>query len=630
MEFIIDSVESVCNIDKNSIFFFHSSQTDADISNVPEEDVDNQPTVQIAQQLNKYVCGTKNCQHSTESLYTFHHHLRQMHLNEKYFKCMVCNEELCMNNVINIKAIMDHLNLHETVSECGLCKVSEVGPVTSIIKHYKDCHPSEEIKIIQKSLKNGEMDVKYVKYKFICKLCNFTRDTESAIVQHFIKHNEPNPSYLLWATLIQLNEADVINADKQDNANTSTISNISSNSHILLYHCCYCTLKFKQLKQLHNHWRKVHEQVEPTTSSSVYPFRFSVEKLYACNYCQETGSFKSIKSHITNLHTGEKFAIVDYSNSEQCGQCSFTFTAQMEHEFLNHYENAHNQNEHADLVARFSFLSDDFLQKLLNITFDKRLKCGICTNYLCYTQEDLYLHFNERHTKEPVQYVPLDENRIIYRASCCRHTFSDEFEVIKHIWRHTKKYQCNFCDKKFDNFTTLQSHHRTAHETTDAMYRDETEVLSSYLDIQFIFGNGLTLTKQALHFTKYGAMEQYTTTINQLNAESRRFYSCHLNNMQSKADTPMNNSQKSDNLQPVIRFKRKNRSQMVCSSSESSEGMNKVVYRNTRAAKRRRLLSKSPSPPPPSNTAQQICNYKLKDFSIILDKSFVDKYIAEQ
>lgn len=226
------------------------------------------------------------------------------------------------------------------------------------------------------------------------------------------------------------------------------------------------------------------------------------------------------------------------------------------------------------------FLTDEWIDEIAAVLPREQVKCTQPNcNIIFFSRAELDGHTNEKHAGSEVQFVSVANDPIMYGCVHCKETNADESSMAVHIRGHYHRFQCKFCEKRYNSLNLIKAHHEIMHKATDETYRniDANEYSDKLSSMKIIFPNGFVLTKADAKLTRYGAMDGIMKLVNDMNVQE-------LEVVQKRQDEKIETVSK-----PAV-IKKKNLKRLRISSDSDSDDVQpaEIVPRKLTLRKKRR------------------------------------------
>lgn len=482
----------------------------------------------------------------------FKAHFIEKHSKINEYTC-ICKERLKFNSrSTSIEGILHHLNLHSSeLYQCILCEnkyKSVFLTEDDILEHLSMNHPDENLKYhhLQRGSESCRTLTEVSIEKFICSTCKLELYNIDDVVDHCnLAHedrnvdikpliSEKNTQITAAVSQIQTNFScdqnrcvlrscflctqcnfQCLSKDKllmhHNDEHQRNMLNVKMGGlglvrnsddekfdRSLIYSCYWCYQTDDDdkyiggnVEAIHKHWQTSH------TKPTFNPFKFYVEPLGKCYYCDSISTYRGLTKHTATEHVGEPVCFVDANNHTKCLICDFTDT---QSELLKHFESAHSVILDV-LLFNPCEMKQELIEKLLDIDVYKKHQCVYCENdYDTFAEYERH-HAMKHRRLEPKSIEILDSNCIEFFMNCCQsHVHPQEF--LNHLNKHNFQFTCKMCKLKTDNLNEAVEHDKDKHNKENSL--DERWIMLDrtlhkiFYRTKVLFGNGLVLYKQNL------------------------------------------------------------------------------------------------------------------------------------
>lgn len=453
------------------------------------------------------------------------------HRNE-FFQCFICNKFFNTESEIMNHMLLDHPNqmikiYHNSPStsisntieiitshiECGVCS-AEMSTPHLALHHFATFHLYREfqmraIQVVKRMINGAAPNWSIGEKKWplnpvmICLRCRFTALTVTDMVKH---HSD---KHLLTFIALAITNTLTIVPDIIEPKFKELNSDI-------VFCCMHCQDEIKvpklysSAKDVYAHWNDEHTKKDDPLS-----FRFYVEKLTACFYCNIIGTYQGLRKHFQEIHPNTPFAIVNITDRTKCGICD-RFDGRIDE----HFQKKHNILVQLNIFNPFR-LTDACFNELLAINIHMKYKCvypecnKVFDSKNALQKHKIDIHNDGSHHSYCQTFRDLSIQTFV---DCCK-IFLSSTEYLKHLNDHRMQYDCGVCEFSSDEISIISHHEHTVHGIVNAFkqrYLDYLNVAhTNYWRTKILFGNGLVLHKYNLLSSKqYNDRKEYDAMIN--------------------------------------------------------------------------------------------------------------------
>lgn len=443
-------------------------------------------------------------------------------------------------NSNSIEIITSHI-------ECGVCSAEMATPHLAL-HHFAAFHLCQEfqmraIQVVKRIINGAASNWAIGKKKWllqpmmICLRCRFTALTVTDMIKH---HNDKH--LLTFIALAITNTLSIVPDIIEPMFN-------KLNSDIV-FCCMHCQDETKVpklyscAKDVYVHWNDEHIKKEDPLS-----FRFYVDKLTACFYCNIIGTYYGLRKHFQEIHPNTQFAVVNIRNRTKCGICD-----RIDGRIDEHFQKVHNMLIQMNIFNPFR-LSDACFNELLAINIHMKFRCLYpdCNN-IFDSKNALKKHKIDIHNNDSRQaYCQTFRDLTIQTFVDCCKIFLSLNEYLKHLNDHRMQFDCGACKFSSDDISTISHHEHTVHGIHNAFKRRYLDYLNvahvNYWKTKISFGNGLVLHRyNLLSSRKFNDRKDYDALINAKMEIKHRAYVEWLKNGQSPENVSRQSTPDSDIL----------------------------------------------------------------------------------
>ena len=216
-----------------------------------------------------------------------------------------------------------------------------------------------------------------------------------------------------------------------------------------LFHCKYCTYKFRKSEVLDEHMESFHEN----DRNFIYE---QTKKIHPCDYCfKPFNAIVKLKEHLTTLSCHQITTNEELGSIKQQFKCKFC---------LKKFLLEENMKQHVNVLHTCEFCNQTTTNLKIHILQNHRImvdySCDIC-NGTFSTSEKLRSHI--------VHYHHLNESNKIYNCTNCDQIFCKSENLQTHsqvVHKHVKipkKFVCDICSSVFNKMDNLKQHIANVH-----------------------------------------------------------------------------------------------------------------------------------------------------------------------
>lgn len=487
------------------------------------------------------------------------------HRNE-FFQCSICNKFLNTESEIMNHMLLDHSHqmikmYHNSTStantntieiitshiECGVC-LAELSTPQQALHHFISSHSYRPFqmraiqvvkRIIYGSAPNWSIGDKSwpLHPMMICLRCSFMALTVADMLKH---HSDKHP-----LTFIAIAATDTLTIIPE-----SVEAQFKQLNSDIAFCCMHCQDETKvadlysSAKDVHIHWNAMHTKGDASLS-----FRFYVEKLTACFYCNIISTYQGMRKHFQECHPHTSFAIVNIAIRNKCGICD-----QIDGRIDAHFEQAHDVLFLMDIFNPFR-LTDACVDQLLAINIHLKVMCMYpeCKKVFDL-RSALQKHKIDMHNIEsPYSYCQTFRDLTIQIFVECCQKYLSPTEYLKHLNDHRMRYECGLCEFGSDEISIISHHEHTVHRVVNAFKQRCLDYLKmlhpNYWRTKILFGNGLVLFRYNLISSKkYNDRKEYDAMIDAKIEFERRIFEERIKNGQTEQTVSVQLSPDSDIL----------------------------------------------------------------------------------
>lgn len=385
---------------------------------------------------------------------------------------------------------------------CNMCNV-DFHKIADVADHFSAVHGNDKndantknhikVTILEKRSQIAKMDShmdtifssdtnQYVLHSaFQCTKCKFQcTNNKKCLMHNYHTHQMNIPEVKMGNLILRRNNA----TEKFD--------------HSLVYSCYWCyqndgneTFITGNVEAIYKHWQLTH--TEPTFNS----FKFYVETLGKCYYCNTFSTYRGLIKHTETNHAEQSICFVDVNNHKKCFLCNIT---NAQHELPKHFESAHSLILEVFMVNP-CHMNTDLIQQLRSINVLVKHQCSHCDE-IYDTIKQYEVHHSIKHKRLQPKSIEIHDNTCTgLFVDCCQSPLQPQ-EFCNHLNTHNIQFPCETCQLTLDNIQKAVHHDRTKHNLENSVYERWTifdrTCRKLFYRTKVFFGNGLVLYKQNL------------------------------------------------------------------------------------------------------------------------------------
>lgn len=401
---------------------------------------------------------------------------------------------------------------------CNVCN-QEFDQMIRALKHFKTSHShqSTNIKTIvshkrtQFGNKMADTKTNYIanhsgyalRQGFLCNNCD---NCESRSKEELLAHHNSFHPFAMFemkpgsTILIQLEQ----NAAEDGKMNEEF-------DRFMAYSCYKCYEKDDNTrfidgtaKSVYDHWSNEHR-------AEGHPFRFHIESLVQCGYCDLISTYKGMLDHIKEKHPKLSICFVNVNAKDKCPLCNHSCDLS---DLAAHFKSEHRILIETNMdIVNPNRLTEEQFQQLLNIDVYKKLMCNHCDEL--FDSDDQYnAHHELKHRDETKRVLNVvDKSQKFLLTTCCNAYLAPPQDYFEHLNKHNFEFSCQKCNLKECELEKVAHHDMIVHNMKDSL---ETRCASMNLTLRKMFyrtkhfyGNGMVLYKHNLLGTKQDDMEVF-------------------------------------------------------------------------------------------------------------------------
>ncbi|XP_055311945.1 zinc finger protein 37-like [Sitodiplosis mosellana] len=501
-------------------------------------------------QIEEYVCccNQKLPSHNLTALAHLFNHYPDL------YRCMSCNDKDA-TGYYRAQGILKHISNEHTkdvwtfqhiqrqtdeqtiVSEfrlnkyvCNVCG-EEFAKAMLALNHFKAEHPRQitDIKTLvskkqsQLGDKSGDTITNFVasqsgyvlRQSFLCTKCNYQSTSKEDLLAH---HNDFHPE-----TMFEMNPGSTMLIHLEPNAPEDEKVN-GKFDRFMVYSCYQCyenndstSINSRFIdgtaKRVYDHWFNEHR-------NAGHPFRFYIETLVQCHYCDMISTYKGMLDHIGQIHSKLQICFSDVNANDKCPMCDHTCSPS---DLPEHFQNEHSMILEVNMLNP-NRLTEEQFQRLLNIDVYTKPMCDHCGEM--FNLDDEYnAHHELKHaaeTKRARNVIDKSHKGLI--AVCCNKYLAPQ-DFFTHLSMHTFQFSCQQCNETKPNLPTIEEaaqHDMIKHNTENSLGKRcrslNRTLRKMFIRTKVFYGNGVVLYKANLFGTRQDDMEvfeSYLSTKNQ-------------------------------------------------------------------------------------------------------------------
>lgn len=456
--------------------------------------------------------------------------------------------EFCTFHVACKSDMINHVGAEHQIKfqfKCSHCEVTS-NSVKGFEIHFKNFHPAvENLKVLytysQRNLKNFNIHDSDLPLASISTQPLWRRNmlTLKHIRGILFEPENGGKGKARQKPTVSKTENDSIKVDSKKEVGQQSKTKFAFKNTI--FSCAFCSKFFGDMESVIRHWNIRHKNPLLTSSSVTHPgkpFRFFVQKIIKCHYCDFSSYLNDTKNHILLSHLNKRLVLTDAENKLKCGLCDFIETENStleDHFFTKHPVDELNNDKSKgprDIVTDFLI---DYIIQATNLLYT----CKHCTDFKTCILPDIENHLTKIHettiseNNYEKQKIDLTSQILQTMTFECKHEiscnkiFKDLGEFANHLYMHLSSqfFNCILCKNCGGNFDFLLVHYKVSHnkyykkiqdKTTQFKYR-KLDIMKELVKHQMIFVNGLTITLGDAANTSYSPINQILTIFNDKN-----------------------------------------------------------------------------------------------------------------
>lgn len=514
------------------------------------------------------------CKHKSHNFDELEQHIRENHNRISDYLCC-CGQKLKINGYNHLTVLSHLLNHCENLYRCMSCNIKDMSTYFSengLLNHISNEHTKDEWKFQHIYRQAGAQtivsEIRFIKY--ICNVCDEEFCKFPYAMNHF-RANHPNQITDI-KTFVSKKEAELGGKTGETRTNFMT----SQNEYVLRqsFFCTKCNYESTSKEDLLAHHNEVHQSkwfeikrgtamlihITPNTTEyekinkkfdrfmayscyqcyevgnrfisgtakkmhehwlenhSGHPFRFYIETLVQCNYCDTISTYKGMLKHIKDHHPKSQICFVDVNVYNKCPLC---------HSSCNPIDlPEHFKNEHFLILEVNTFnpnrLTEEQFQQLQKIDVHKKPMCDHCGE-IFDIEEGYHAHHELKHPSDAKRKRNYIDNSLKGLISACCDQFIASTDFFNHLNVHSFEFTCHECNLKMSQLEDAAQHDLIEHNKNKSLqlrYSTLSRTLRKmFLRTKLFYGNGIVLYKHNLLGTKDDDTEVFDCFLRTKNKE---------------------------------------------------------------------------------------------------------------
>lgn len=454
---------------------------------------------------------------------------------ENLYRCLTCNSKDTSDN-FSVNGILDHISNEHTKDEwkfqhiyrqageqtivseirfikyiCNVCD-EDFCQIINALNHFRANHPDQITDIrtfISKKEselggKAGETRTKFVtnqneyvlRQSFLCTKCSYESTSKEDLLAH---HNEEHQSSLFE---MKLGTAMLMHTAP----NTTEYEKINKKFDRFMAYSCYQCYEVGNrfisgtAENVYEHWLENH--------SVAGQFRFYIETLVQCNYCNTISTYKGMLKHIEDFHPKLQICFVDVNVYNKCPLCHCSCNPI---DLPKHFRNEHNLILEVNTLNP-NRLTEEQFQQLQKIDVYKKPMCDHCGE-IFDNEEGYHAHHELKHQSNAKRTSNVVDNSFKGLISTCCNQFIASTDFFNHLNVHSFEFTCQECNVTMSQLEDAAQHDLIKHKKNKSL---ELRCLTlnrtlrkMFLRTKLFYGNGIVLYKHNLLGTKYDDTEVF-------------------------------------------------------------------------------------------------------------------------
>lgn len=399
------------------------------------------------------------------------------------FICNVCDQEFDQSG--------------ESVNHFKANHPEQITDIRTFVSK-KSSHMTDRLSETRTKFLASENDY-ILRQSFLCTICHYESTCKEDLLAHYNELHRTES----FPTMFEMKLGTTMPWHMESNMS----NNINEKfDRFMAFSCYQCyennndtSVICGRVEDVHDHWLEQHR-------NTAHPFRFYIETLVQCNYCNIISTYKGMIEHTNDYHPKKPICFVNVSVYNQCPLCDYSCNPSK--------LPAHFESEHSTLLQVNMFnpnrLTDEQVQCLLKIDIHKKSMCDYCGEI--FDVDELYnVHHELKHPNETKCVRNITDTSCNGLISSCCNQFISPSNFYNHLSTHSFEFTCKQCNIKICNLHEAAQHDSIKHNLKNPMEirrKMVTETLRKmYFRTKVFYGNGVVLYKQNLCGTQYDDLE---------------------------------------------------------------------------------------------------------------------------
>lgn len=346
-----------------------------------------------------------------------------------------------------------------------------------------------------------------LRQSFLCTKCNYESTSKVDLLAH---HNEVHQS-----TLFEMKRGTPMLMHMAQN--TTEYEKINKKFDRFMTYSCYQCYENKNRficgtpEKVHEHWLENH---------SGHPFRFYIETLVQCNYCDTISTYNGMLQHIKDHHPTSQICFVDVNVYNKCPLCHYSCNI---NDLPKHFKKEHSLILEVKTISNPNRLTEEQFQQLLKIDVHKKPMCDLCGE-IFDIEEVYHAHHKLKHRSDVKRTRNVIDNSFRGFISTCCDKFIAPQDFFNHLNEHSFEFTCNECNLKMPRLEDAAQHDLIKHKNNKPLELRclmlNRTLRKTFLRTKLFYGNGLVLYKHNLLGTEYDDMEVFDRFLRTKNREN--------------------------------------------------------------------------------------------------------------